>query len=81
MNNRQHKKKFKKLRKVVFGDYDEIKGRKIYSYKTACANIITLAYTARPKQKGCDVYSEKHIIEELRLYGYKVAYELNLLFK
>lgn len=29
MNNRQHKKKFKKLRKAVFGDYDEIKGRKI----------------------------------------------------
>lgn len=32
------------------------------------------------KQKGCDAYSEKHIIEELRLYGYKVAYEFNLLF-
>lgn len=79
MNSRQHKKKLKKVRKALFGDY-EIKGRKIYSYKTACANIITLGYTAKPKQKGCDAYSEKHIIEELRLYGYKVAYELNLLF-
>lgn len=28
----------------------------------------------------CDAHSEKHIIEELRLYGYKVAYEFNLLF-
>lgn len=80
MNNRQFKKKFKKLRRAVFGDYDKIKGRKLYSYKAVHNNLITLAYTARPKQKGCSAYSEKRIIEELRLYGYKVAYELNLLF-
>lgn len=79
MNSRQHKKKLKRIRKELFNDYG-IKGRKIYSYKTARANIITLAYTAKPKQKSCSAYSEKHIIEELRLYGYKVAYELNLLF-
>lgn len=79
MNSRQHKKKLKKIRKELFDDYG-IKGRKVYSYKTACANVITLGYTAKPRQKGCDAYSEKHIIEELRLYGYKVAYEFNLLF-
>lgn len=77
MNNRQRKKKIKN---ALFHDY-EINGRKIYSYKTACANIITLAYTAKPKQKGSKAYVERHILEELHLYDHKAAYELILLFK
>lgn len=76
MKGRQFKKK---LKKSLFHDY-EIKGRKIYSYKIARSNTTTLAYTAKPKQKGCNAYSEKYIIEELRLYGYKAAYELIMVF-
>lgn len=76
MNRRQRKKR---LKDSLFHDY-EIKGRKIYSYKAVHNNLITLAYTARPKQKGCSAYSEKYIIEELRLYGIKAAYELIMLF-
>lgn len=76
MNSRQRKKR---LKKPFFYD-DEIKGRKIYSYKVVHNNLITLAYTARPKQKGCSAYSEKYIIEELRLCGLKAAYELIMLF-
>lgn len=75
MNSRQRKKKLKAL----FQDY-VIKGRKIYSYAVARSNIITIGFTAKPKQKGCRVFSQKYIIEELRLYGYKAAYELNVLF-
>ncbi len=75
MNSRQRKKKLKTL----FKDY-EIKGRKIYSYAVACGNLITIGFTDKPKQKGCRVFSQKYIIEELRLYGYKSAYELNILF-
>ena len=76
MNSRQCKKR---LKKSLFHDY-EIKGRKIYSYKAVHNHLITLAYTARPKQKGCSAYSEKYTIEELRLYGLKAAYELMMLF-
>ena len=75
MNSRQRKKKLKAL----FQDYG-IKGRKIYSYAVACGNLITIGFTAKPKQKGCRVFSQKYIIEELHLYGYKSAYELNILF-
>ena len=75
MNSRQRKKKLKAL----FQDYG-IKCRKIYSYAVARSNIITIGFTAKPKQKGCRVFSQKYIIEELRLYGYKAAYELNVLF-
>lgn len=75
MNSRQRKKKLKTL----FQDY-EINGRKIYSYAVARSNIITTGFIAKPKQKGCRVFSQKYIIEELRLYGYKSAYELNILF-
>lgn len=76
MNSRQCNKK---LNKSLFHDY-EIKGRKIYSYKVIHNDLITLVYTAKPKQKGCSVYSEKYIIEELRLYGHKAAYELIRIF-
>lgn len=76
MNSRQRKKR---LKKSLFHDY-ETKGRKIYSYAVARSNIITIGFTAKPKQKGCRVFSQKYIIEELRLYGYKSAYELNILF-
>lgn len=76
MNSRQCKKR---LKKSLFHD-DEINGRKIYSYKAVHNHLITLAYTARPKQKGCSAYSEKYIMEELRLYGHKAAYELMMLF-
>lgn len=75
MNSRQHKKKLK----AFFQDYG-IKGRKIYSYAVARSNIITIGFTAKPKQKGCRTFPQKYIIEELRLYGYKAAYELNILF-
>lgn len=76
MNSRQCKKK---LKKSLFHVY-EIKGKKIYSYAVARSNIITLAYTAKPKQKGCRPFPQKYILEELRLYGYKAAYEDNILF-
>ena len=75
MNSRQRKKRLK----MLFQDY-ETKGRKIYSYAVACGNLITIGFTAKPKQKGCRVFSQKYIVEELRLYGYKSAYELNILF-
>ena len=75
MNSRQRKKRLK----ILFQDYG-IKGRKIYSYAVACGNLIIIGFTAKPKQKGCRVFSQKYIIEELRLYGHKVAYELNVLF-
>lgn len=76
MNSRQC---MKKLKKSLSHDY-ETKGRKVYSYKVVHNNLITLVCTARPKQKGCSAYSEKYIIEELRLYGHKAAYELIMLF-
>ena len=76
MNSRQRKKK---LKKSLFHNY-ETNGRKIYSYAVACSNLITIGFTAKPKQKGCRVFSQKYIIEELRLYGYKSAYEYNILF-
>lgn len=75
MNSRQRKKRLK----VLFQDYG-IKGRKIYSYAVACGNLITIGFTAKPRQKGCRVFSQKYIIEELHLYGYKSAYEYNILF-
>lgn len=75
MNSRQHKKRLK----ILFQDYG-IKGRKIYSYAVARSNIITIGFTAKPKQKGCRVFSQKYILEELRLHGYNSAYELNILF-
>lgn len=75
MNSRQRKKRLK----ILFQDY-RINGIKIYSYAVARSNIITIGFTAKPKQKGCRVFSQKYIIEELRLYGYKSAYELNILF-
>ena len=75
MNSRQRKKRLKAL----FNDYG-INGRKIYSYAVACSNLITIGFTAKPKQKGCRVFSQKYILEELHLYGYKSAYELNILF-
>lgn len=76
MNSRQRKKKIKKS---LFHDY-EINGRKIYSYAVARCNLITIGFTAKPKQKGCRSFPQKYILEELRLYGYKAAYELNILF-
>ena len=76
MNSRQRKKKIKKS---LFHDY-EINGRKIYSYAVARGNLITIGFTTKPKQKGCRVFSQKYILEELRLYGYKAAYELNIFF-
>lgn len=76
MNSRQCNKK---LKKSLFHDY-ETKGRKIFSYKAVNDNSITLVFTARPKQKGCSSYSEKHIIEELSLYGHKAAYGLIRIF-
>lgn len=76
MNSRQINKR---LSKAVFHDYEK-KGRKIYSYKIVHDNLITLVFTAKPKQKGCGSYSEKYILEELNLYGHKAAYELILIF-
>ena len=75
MNSRQRKKRLK----ILFQDYG-IKGRKIYSYAVACGNLIIIGFTAKPKQKGCRTFSQKYIIEELHLYGYKSACELNILF-
>ena len=49
MNSRQRKKI---LKKSLFHDY-ETKGRKIYSYAVARGNLITIGFTAKPKQKGC----------------------------
>ena len=72
MNNRQCKKK---LKKSLFHDY-ETKGKKIYSYIVVHNNIITVAFTARPKQKGCRAFPQKYILEELRLYGHKAICEL-----
>lgn len=76
MNSRQFNKH---LNKSLFHDYER-KGRKIYSYKIVRGNTITVAFTAKPKQKGCRAYSESYILEELRLYGHKAAYELITLF-
>ena len=76
MNKRQRKKRIKNS---LFHDY-ETKGRKIYSYAVACGNLITIGFTAKPKQKGSRAFPQKYIIEKLRLYGYKAAYELNILF-
>ena len=72
MNGRQIKKR---LCKSLFR-HGENKGRKIYSYKVVNDDSITFVFTAKPKQKGCRAYSQKYILEELRLYGYKAAYEL-----
>lgn len=76
MNSRQFNKY---LGRSLFR-HGEKKGRKIYSYKVMNDNSITLVFTARPKQKGCSAYSEKYIMEELRLYGHKAAYELIRIF-
>lgn len=76
MNSRQINKR---LSKSLF-HHGEKKGRKIYSYKIVGDNFITLVFTTKPKQKGCSAYSEKFILEELRLYGYKAAYELIRVF-
>lgn len=76
MNKRQRKKRIKNS---LFNDY-ETRGRKIYSYAVARGNLITIGFTAKPKQKGCRAFPQKYILEELRLYGYKAAYELNVLF-
>lgn len=72
MNIRQFNKKFKKS---LFHDY-EIKGRKIYSYRAIINGFTEYVFTTKPKQNGCHAYSEKCIIEELRLYGHKAVYEL-----
>ena len=79
MNSRQRKKRSKWL-DYILEEECKTKGRRVYSYKAVHNNLITLAYTARPKQKGCYSYSEKYILEELHLYGNKSAYEFNLLF-
>lgn len=76
MNSRQCKKK---LKRSLFHDY-EINGKKTYSYAVARSNIITIGFTAKPKQKWCRAFSQKYILEEFRLYGYKAAYEDNILF-
>lgn len=76
MNSRQCKKR---LKKSLFHDY-EIKCKKIYSYKVILNGSIEYVFTARPKQKGCSAYSSKYIMEELRLYGRKAAYEFIMLF-
>lgn len=76
MNRRLCKKK---LKKSLFRDY-EIKGKKIYSYRAILNGSIEYVFTARPKQKGCSAYSAKSIMEELRLYGHKAAYELIMPF-
>lgn len=76
MNIRQFNKH---LSKSLFHD-DERRGRKIYSYKIVHDDLITVAFTAKPKQKGCGAYSESYILEELRLYGHKAAYEPITLF-
>jgi hypothetical protein len=76
MNSRQRKKKLKKL---LFHDY-ETKGKKIYSYAVAYGDSIIIGFTAKPKQKRCRAFSQKYILEEIRLYGYKAAYDLNILF-
>lgn len=76
LNRRQRKKRIKES---LFHDY-ETKGRKIYSYAVSCGNSITIGFTSKPKQKGCRAFPQKYILEELRLYGYKSAYELNILF-
>lgn len=76
MNSRQRKKR---LKKSLFHDY-EINGRKIYSYAVSRGNLITIGFTAKPKQNGCRAFPQKYILEVLRLYGYKSAYEDNILF-
>jgi hypothetical protein len=76
MNSRQRKKRLKKL---FFYD-DEIKGRKIYSYAVAYGDSIIIGFTAKPKQKRCRAFPQKYILEQIRLYGYKAAYDLNILF-
>ncbi len=77
MNSRQRKKRIKNS---LFDDDYKTKGRKIYSYAVACGNLITIGFTAKPKQKGCRAFPQKRILEELRLYGHKVVYEYNILF-
>ena len=77
MNSRQRKKK---LKKSLFHDY-ETKGKKIYTYAVACGNNITIGFTAKPKQKGCQAFPQKYINEQIRLYGRKAAYELIILFQ
>lgn len=76
MNNRQRKKK---LKKSLYYDY-ELKGKKVYSDAVACGNTIIIGFTAKPKQKGCRSFPQKYILEEIRLYGYKSAYEFIMLF-
>ena len=76
MNSRQFKKK---LKKALFRDY-ETNGKKIYSYKSILNGFVEYVFTARPKQKNCSAYQEKYIIEEVRLYGHKAAYELIRVF-
>ena len=61
MNSRQCKKR---LKSALFHDY-EINGKKIYSYAVARSNIITIGFTAKPKQKGCRAFPQKYILEEL----------------
>lgn len=77
MNSRQRKKK---LKKSLFHDY-EVKGKKVYSYAVACGNTITIGFTAKTKQKGCRAFPQKYILEEIRLYGRKAAYDLIVLFQ
>lgn len=79
MNNRQCKKRSKKLNFILFEE-EKIRGRKLYSYKAVHDHCITLGFTAKPKQKGCSAYSENRIIKELHCYGLKSAYEYNILF-
>jgi len=79
MNNRQYKKRSKKLNSILFEEV-KIKGKKIYSYTVVHNNLIIIGFTAKPKQKGCRAFPQKYILEELRLYGHKAAYELNVLF-
>lgn len=76
MNRRQCNKR---LKDSLFHDY-ETKGKKIYSYIVVHDNLITVAFTAKPKQKRSRTFPQKYILEELRLYGHKAAYELNVLF-
>lgn len=76
MNSRQINKR---LSKSLF-NHGEKKGRKIYSYKIVRNSSITFVFTTKPKQKSCGAYSQKYILEELRLYGYKAAYELIRVF-
>lgn len=67
------------LKKVLFHDY-ETNGKKFYSCKTFNDSLVMYVYTAKPKTKMMQYVPTKYILEELRLYSHRAAYEITIPF-